>query len=144
MEAILSKASSHIWFDRSESKDKDLVKKRWVAWISFLPSLVFCLSLTSFYPAQTSFFLQPTVSDFNPLFHRVLNLNWVWKVLFATPFLCWFKKRTLKKALKWQIAYFNMLTQMNQYFREALNLISWEVVDWFFLNEGFDNCWLKF
>ena len=35
-------------------------------------SSFFCLSLTSFYPAQTSFFLQPTVSDFNPLFHRVL------------------------------------------------------------------------
>ena len=102
MEAILSKASSHIWFDRSESKDKDLVKKRWVAWISLLLSLVFFVFLWHLSTLHKQVFFFNRLCQILTLCSTGCwwDLNWVWKNLFANPFLSWFLKKPLESIKK--------------------------------------------
>jgi len=80
MEAILSKASSHIWFDRSESKDKDLVKKRLKEHVddpTKLPILIFpegtCINNTSVMQFKKGSFevggtIYPVAIKYDPIF----------------------------------------------------------------------------
>jgi len=80
MEANLSKASSHIWFDRSESKDKDIVKKRLKEHVddpTKLPILIFpegtCINNTSVMQFKKGSFevggtIYPVAIKYDPIF----------------------------------------------------------------------------
>jgi len=80
MESILSKASSHIWFDRSESKDRALVAKRLKEHVddpTKLPILVFpegtCINNTSVMQFKKGSFevggtIYPVAIKYDPIF----------------------------------------------------------------------------